>query len=141
MVKHNLPISIDVKITVISHISFQEQLESLQKVRQLIFKFMLHIIAQQAINKMATLTLMYLAKTAVDSGWPGSSAAQTRDIQQARAEGLHPTSPASGKASIQAHQTGGSGCYPPQGKRQKCLGPDLGRMRQLGLSHKEDGNW
>lgn len=72
LVKHNLPIRIDLKITVISHISFQEQLESLQKVRQLIFKFMLHIITQQAINKMATLTLMYLAKMAVDLSWTGS---------------------------------------------------------------------
>lgn len=31
---------------VISHISFQEQLETLRKVRQLIFKFMLNIVAQ-----------------------------------------------------------------------------------------------
>jgi hypothetical protein len=90
LVKHNLPIRINVKITVISHISFQEQLESLQKVRQLIFKFMLHIITQQAINKMATLTLMYLAKTAVDASWTGSWTAWTQDIQQARAEDLHP---------------------------------------------------
>lgn len=81
------------KITVISHISFQEQLESLQKVRQLIFKFMLHIITQQAINKMATLTLMYLAKTAVGISWPG--AAWTQDIQQSGPEGPHPMSPTS----------------------------------------------
>lgn len=53
MVKHNLLTRIDFKIMVISHISFLERLKTLQKVKQSIFKFMSHFLAQRAADEVA----------------------------------------------------------------------------------------
>lgn len=60
MVRHNLLTRTGFKITVISKVSFQQQLKKLWKVSQLICKFILHIITRVAINEAVTLNLMYL---------------------------------------------------------------------------------
>ena len=75
LVKRDLLIRIGIKIMVIIHISSQEQLKTLLKVRQLIFEFVLCIIIEWAVSTSVTLTVIYWAEAVVDAGQAGSQLA------------------------------------------------------------------